>query len=45
MLLKIKQGHNRKVSKLDAFNFKNTTTFWDLVKWNTRPTINMIEYD
>ena len=38
MLPEIKQGHNRKVSKLAAFKFRNSTTFWGISKYNIGPT-------
>ena len=38
MVLEIKQEHNKNISKLMNFNFKNMTTFWDIPKWNKRQT-------
>lgn len=33
----IKQGHNRKISKLAAFKFRNSTTFWGIPKCSIGP--------
>ena len=34
MILKIKYGHNRNISKLMIFNFKSKIIFWDIAKQN-----------
>ena len=38
MVLEIKQGHNRNISKLMTSNFRNRTMFWDILKWNRGQT-------
>ena len=34
IVLEIKQGYNRNISKFMTSNFRNMTIFWDIPKWN-----------
>ena len=38
MVFKIKYGHNKNISKLMTFNFRNNIIFWDIPKWNREQT-------
>ena len=38
IVLKIKQGYNKNISKLMTFIFRNRTIFWDIPKWNRGQT-------